>query len=74
MDVEYLKKLVLGLGVGYIISWLYFFITLPFFIKAFGKTKGAFINYILSWIVWIVAGYCIGTPKPAEEVIDNTLE
>jgi hypothetical protein len=70
MDVEYLKKLVLGLGIGYIISWLYFFITLPFFIKAFGKTKGAFINYILSWIVWILVGYFIGTPKPEEDTLE----
>ena len=70
MDVEYLKKLVLGLGVGYIISWLYFFITLPFFIKALGKTKGAFINYILSWVVWIVAGYFIGAPKPEEDTLE----
>jgi hypothetical protein len=58
--MEDLKTLVLGAGVGYVISWVYFFLTLPIFIKILGKVTGGVVNYILSWIVWILAGYCIG--------------
>lgn len=68
--MEDLKSFVLGLGVGYIASWLYFFLTLPLFIKVLGKARGAFVNYLLSWVVWIVVSYFVGSPK-AEE---NTLE
>lgn len=43
--------------VSYIISWLYFFSTLPFFITVFGKVKGSAINYGISWLVMILVVY-----------------
>jgi hypothetical protein len=50
------KKLTVNVIIGYIVSWLYFFITLPLFQILFGKALGkvavAGINYGLSWIVW----------------------
>ena len=39
---------------GYLVSWLYFFITLPFFTAFLGKIKGSFINYLISWGIMIV--------------------
>jgi hypothetical protein len=68
--MEDLKKVVLGLGVGYIVSWLYFFLTLPLFIKVLGKARGAFVNYIMSWVVWIIVGYFVGTPKVEEDTLE----
>jgi hypothetical protein len=51
----------LGLGVilGYAISWVYFFVTLPIFMKLLGKVNGTIINYGLSWLIWIVVTYVI---------------
>jgi hypothetical protein len=68
--MDNLKTLALSLGVGYIASWLYFFLTLPLFIKILGKARGAFVNYLLSWVVWIVVSYFFGTPKAEEDTLD----
>jgi hypothetical protein len=55
-DIDWTR---LGLGVilGYAISWVYFFLTLPIFMKLLGKINGTVINYGISWLVWIVATY-----------------
>ena len=45
--------------ISYIISWLYFLITLPLFIAFFGKVKGSAINYGISWILMIVVVYIL---------------
>jgi hypothetical protein len=55
-NVLHLSKTVL---ISYIVAWLYFFITLPFFIKFLGKIKGSFINYWISWGVMILVGWFI---------------
>ena len=39
---------------GWVLSWGLFFIMLPLMIRYFGKVKGAFVNYILSWISMII--------------------
>ncbi len=39
---------------SYIISWIYFFFTVPFMIYFYGPLKGAGINYIISWILMII--------------------
>ncbi len=51
----------LGLGVilGYAISWVYFFLSLPLLMKIMGKVNGTIINYGISWLVWIVVSYII---------------
>lgn len=39
---------------GWFLSWVLFFIMLPGMISYFGKVKGAFLNYIFSWISMVV--------------------
>ena len=39
---------------GWFLSWVLFFIMLPSMIGYFGKVKGAFLNYVLSWISMIL--------------------
>jgi hypothetical protein len=39
---------------GWILSWILFFIMLPFMIHFFGKVKGAVVNYGFSWISMII--------------------
>jgi len=49
------SKFTLNIIVGYGISWLYFIVTASIFTNLFGKVQGYTINYIISWMVWIVA-------------------
>jgi hypothetical protein len=49
------KKYTINFLLAYVISWIYFFITLPLFVEMFGKAKATPINYGLSWIIWFVA-------------------
>jgi hypothetical protein len=53
--LDRLKQLTVTAAIGYAISWTYFFATLSLFQGAFGKVKGAGINYGISWLVWIAA-------------------
>lgn len=39
---------------GWVLSWILFFIMLPLMIHYFGKVKGAFLNYVFSWISMFV--------------------
>ena len=39
---------------GWALSWVLFFIMLPLMIRYFGKVKGAFLNYVFSWISMFV--------------------
>ena len=39
---------------GWAISWILFFIMLPFMIHFFGKVKGAVVNYGFSWISMVI--------------------
>lgn len=58
------SQLGIGFIFGYAISWGYFFITLPLFIKLLGKINGPLINYGISWIVWIIATFVIHQAIP----------
>jgi hypothetical protein len=49
------RSLTINALIGYVISWLYFFMALPIFQTLFGKVKGTAVNYGVSWIVWIIA-------------------
>jgi hypothetical protein len=53
------KKISLGILLGYAISWVYFFLTLPLFMYFLGKINGSVINYGLSWLIWIIVTYLI---------------
>lgn len=52
---------------GWIISWIMFFIMVPFTVRSFGKVKGTAINYGFSWIfmILIIIGleFRLGTGK-----------
>lgn len=50
-------KIGLGIILGYAVSWVYFFLTLPILIHLLGKINGTIINYGLSWLVWIIVTY-----------------
>lgn len=39
---------------GWILSWILFFIMLPFMIHFFGKIKGTLFNYGFSWISMVI--------------------
>jgi ABC-type multidrug transport system permease subunit len=39
---------------GWFLSWILFFIMLPFMIHLFGKMKGAAVNYGFSWISMVI--------------------
>jgi hypothetical protein len=39
---------------GWFLSWILFFIMLPFMIRLFGKMKGAAVNYGFSWISMVI--------------------
>jgi hypothetical protein len=49
------KELTMNAVIGYGLSWAYFFTTLSFFQARFGKYRGPFINYWISWGVWASA-------------------
>jgi uncharacterized protein with PQ loop repeat len=38
---------------GWFLSWVLFFIMLPFMARAYGKTRGASLNYAFSWFSMI---------------------
>ena len=65
-DIDW-SRLGLGVILGYAISWVYFFLTLPFLMKLLGKVNGTIINYGLSWLVWIVVTYATHSTAPDDE-------
>lgn len=65
-DIDW-SRLGLGVILGYAISWVYFFLTLPFLMKLLGKINGTIINYGLSWLVWIAVTYATHSTAPDDE-------
>jgi hypothetical protein len=49
--------------VSYAISWGFFFLTLPLFIRFFGKVKGSMIDYGISWILMLGIIYFWSKPS-----------
>jgi hypothetical protein len=39
---------------GWILSWILFFIMLPFMFRFFGKVKGGLLNYGFSWVSMVI--------------------
>ncbi len=54
-----LKEISLTVILSYLVTWGFFFLTLPFFIKIAGKVAGPVINYIISWILMVGIVYII---------------
>ncbi len=49
------SKFTVNIILGYGVSWIYFFLTASIFTNLFGKVQGYTINYIISWMIWILA-------------------
>ena len=52
MDIEKIQKIIKFSAyafIAWVLSWAFFFITLPFMISIFGKVRGSAINYAISW-------------------------
>lgn len=50
---DYLIKYSVYAFAGWFLSWVLFFIMLPFMIRYYGKIKGASLNYGFSWFSMI---------------------
>ena len=59
-----IAKLSINALIGYIVSWLVFLLTLPIFIRIFGRVKGATIDYIVSWGVLLGIMYILTVIYP----------
>lgn len=59
-----IKKLSFNTLMAYLISWGYFFISLPFVTKVLGIVRGTTINYLISWGIMLVAIYFLQTVPP----------
>lgn len=59
-----IKKLSMNTVIAYIISWGYFFITLPYITKMLGIVRGTTINYLISWGIMMVSIYFLQTVPP----------
>jgi uncharacterized protein with PQ loop repeat len=48
---------------GWFLSWVLFFIMLPFMVRAYGKIRGASLNYGFSWfsMIAIILGLEFGS-------------
>ena len=67
----YWSRLGLGVVLGYAISWVYFFLTLPIFMKLLGKINGTVVNYGMSWLVWILVTYATHSTAPDDDTDSN---
>ena len=59
-----LNKHIVNLVIGYIISWTYYILTLPFFVSKIGKISGATINYFISWGLLLVVFFILSIIDP----------
>jgi hypothetical protein len=69
-DIDW-SRLGIGVVLGYAISWVYFFLTLPIFMKLLGKVNGTIINYGLSWLIWILVTYATHSTSPDDDDDSN---
>ncbi len=58
------KNLTINGIIGYVLAWMYFFITLNTFQKVFGKINGTVINYSTSYLVWVIIIYILNKINP----------
>jgi hypothetical protein len=58
------KNITINSIIGYVLIWVYFFITLNTFQKVFGKINGTVINYIASWLVLIIIVFILNKINP----------
>jgi hypothetical protein len=58
------KNLTINTILGYVISWLYFFMTLSIFQRIFGSVYGVGINLAISYGIWFIIFYLLNTFHP----------
>lgn len=56
-----IKKLSINTIIAYVISWGYFFLSLPFMRKHIGIARAATVNYFISWGLMISIIYVLQT-------------
>ena len=59
-----LAKLGVNAVIGYMVSWAFFFLTLPVFTAVLGKAKGVFADYMVSWGLLLVVMYVLTVVHP----------
>jgi len=64
------KKLTVNAAIGYVSSWLLFFILLKPFMAVFGKLKGGALNYGFSWLTWIGITWALQVYNPQGDILD----
>ncbi len=67
LEIPDWKALGVNTAVGYVGSWLLFFVLLKPFMLAFGKIKGAALNYGFSWLTWLGIRYVMQLYNPGGE-------
>jgi protein-S-isoprenylcysteine O-methyltransferase Ste14 len=48
------KSLATSVVIAYVVSWVLFFIALPFISSILGKIVGSIITYALSWTIFVI--------------------
>lgn len=56
-----IKKLSVNTIIAYVISWGYFFLSLPFMTKLVGIARATTLNYLISWGIMISIIYVLQT-------------
>lgn len=58
------KNLTINTILGYVLSWLYFIMTLSIFQRIFGNVYGVGINLAISYGIWFIIFYLLNTFHP----------
>jgi hypothetical protein len=48
------KSLATSVAIAYVVSWVLFFIALPFVSVILGKIVGSVVTYALSWVIFVI--------------------
>jgi hypothetical protein len=74
-DPQQLSKKIVTMStytlIGLVLSWIYFFITLPYFIRLVGKIQGPTLNYGISWILMICIIYILQKLNPEIKTLES---
>lgn len=65
--LAWLAKLGVNAVIGYVVSWAFFFVTLPVFTAVLGKARGVFADYMVSWGLLLVVMYVLTVVHPDAE-------
>jgi len=60
------KKYTVNILIGYLVCWIYFFVTVKYFQSMFGQINGIVINYGISWTIWLIISYTLHTRDPTK--------